>query len=281
MIHKKSLKKWKSDLKLGFANKIRNHLILIIIGAIIIVLLGVLLITQLIKPKIASGDTVIVDYTGYFEDGTIFDTSIQETGIKAGLKKEAYESFKFTIGQDQVIPGFEEALIGLSKGENKKFTLPPDKAYGNVNEAGFIKNLPRNLNMTRYSIVNTSSYKNIFDSEPKVGKILNRPDIPWDMQVVDITDDKVKIENLLSIDQSLNLSGRGWQSIVEEVGNEFIIIRQNPKVGDRLVFPTPAGVKLGVVSKVSDTTYDINANNPLAGKTLTFDVEVKKIEKAK
>ena len=69
-------------------------------------------------PKADSGDTVKVHYTGTLDDDTVFDTSVER------------EPLELTIGQGQVIPGFEEAVIGLEPGETRTTTLPPEKAYG-------------------------------------------------------------------------------------------------------------------------------------------------------
>jgi len=73
------------------------------------------------------GDRVKINYTGTLKDGTVFDTS-------AGR-----EPLDFTIGSGQVIPGFEEAILGMSKGEAKTVTIPVDKAYGPRNEEMVIK----------------------------------------------------------------------------------------------------------------------------------------------
>ncbi len=64
------------------------------------------------------GDTVRVHYTGKLKDGTVFDTS----GDRAPLE--------FTIGGGQVIPGFEQAVVGMEPGETKTATIPPEEAYG-------------------------------------------------------------------------------------------------------------------------------------------------------
>ena len=63
--------------------------------------------------KIKNGDTVTVNYTGKLEDGTVFDTSLQEgrTPLTA------------TLGQGQLIPGFENGLIGMGIGENKSVEI--------------------------------------------------------------------------------------------------------------------------------------------------------------
>jgi peptidylprolyl isomerase len=64
------------------------------------------------------GDTVKVHYTGKFDDGTVFDSSID------------HEPLEFTVGEGQVIPGFESAVIGMSTGETKSTHIPADQAYG-------------------------------------------------------------------------------------------------------------------------------------------------------
>jgi FKBP-type peptidyl-prolyl cis-trans isomerase SlpA len=71
--------------------------------------------------KIESGNTVKVHYTGTFENGEVFDSSVERN-----------EPISFTIGSKQVIPGFENALLGMTIGESKKVTLAPEEAYGNV-----------------------------------------------------------------------------------------------------------------------------------------------------
>ncbi|HZD24865.1 MAG TPA: peptidylprolyl isomerase [Alphaproteobacteria bacterium] len=65
-----------------------------------------------------SGDTVAVHYTGTLSDGSEFDSS-------AGG-----EPISFTIGEGQVISGFEEAVVGMNPGEAKDITIPAEEAYG-------------------------------------------------------------------------------------------------------------------------------------------------------
>ena len=65
-----------------------------------------------------TGDTVRVHYTGKLEDGTVFDSS------------EGREPIQFTLGERQVIAGFEEAVVGMTPGESKSATVTPDQAYG-------------------------------------------------------------------------------------------------------------------------------------------------------
>jgi peptidylprolyl isomerase len=64
------------------------------------------------------GDTVHVHYRGTLDDGTEFDSS------------EGSEPIVFTIGQGQVIPGFEEAVEGMSTGDRKTQRIEAENAYG-------------------------------------------------------------------------------------------------------------------------------------------------------
>jgi FKBP-type peptidyl-prolyl cis-trans isomerase 2 len=74
--------------------------------------------------QIKNGDSVSVNYTGRLEDGTIFDTSIQEGRTPLTAK----------LGEGKLIPGFENGLIGMSIGEKKTIEIEPSDAYGELNE---------------------------------------------------------------------------------------------------------------------------------------------------
>ena len=68
--------------------------------------------------KAKTGDMVKVHFEGYLEDGTVFGSTMDD------------EPFKFTIGEKNMLQGFENAVIGMQKGDTKTITLPPDEAYG-------------------------------------------------------------------------------------------------------------------------------------------------------
>ena len=72
---------------------------------------------------IKSGDNVTVNYTGRLEDGTVFDSSLNEGRTPLVAK----------LGEGQLIPGFEEGLIGLSSGEKRTVEIEPENAYGQHN----------------------------------------------------------------------------------------------------------------------------------------------------
>ena len=70
--------------------------------------------------KVKTGKTIKVNYTGKFEDGTVFDTSLGD----------GREPLKTVLGQGNLIPGFEKGLIGMNEGENKTIEINPTEGYG-------------------------------------------------------------------------------------------------------------------------------------------------------
>ena len=69
--------------------------------------------------KAELGMRVQVHYTGKLDDGTVFDSSVPRG-----------EPFVFTLGQRQVIQGWEEGILGMLVGETRVLTIPPALAYG-------------------------------------------------------------------------------------------------------------------------------------------------------
>lgn len=83
--------------------------------------------------KPVAGDTIRVNYTGSLTSGKIFDSSIESVAkSQAGLYNamRPYEPIKFPVGQGQVIRGWDEGLMLLSKGSKAKFIIPSELAYG-------------------------------------------------------------------------------------------------------------------------------------------------------
>ena len=153
----------------------------------------VMLVTACGGPAVAGiGDTVTVHYTGRLIDGTVFETSVGS------------EPLELTLGQGQVIPGFEQAVIGMQVGESKTVTIPVDQAYG-----------PRRDDM-------------ILE--------ISRDELPDDLEPV--------------------------------VGMQ---LRMNQGDG---------GIIIVTITEVSETMIKIDANHPLTGQDLVFDIELVEIAKS-
>lgn len=76
------------------------------------------------------GESVTVEYTGMYENGTVFDTTIKSIGDNASLGKSEYIGLTFTLGSGQLITGFDEAVQGMQVGKEKDVFIPASNAYG-------------------------------------------------------------------------------------------------------------------------------------------------------
>ncbi|HIH09041.1 MAG TPA: peptidylprolyl isomerase [Candidatus Diapherotrites archaeon] len=101
------------------------------------------------KVAVEKGDTIKVEYSGSFPDGTIFD------------KSEGRGPLEFVAGQGNMIKGFDEAVIGMKLNEEKNVTIPPEKAYGSADD-GQVTTVPLSQisgdgNITVGSVLSTST----------------------------------------------------------------------------------------------------------------------------
>jgi FKBP-type peptidyl-prolyl cis-trans isomerase len=74
-----------------------------------------------------SGDHVTVHYTGWLTTGKKFDSSV-----------DAHQPFDFTLGQGEVIKGWDEGVAGMKVGGKRQLRIPPDLAYGAAGSPGVI-----------------------------------------------------------------------------------------------------------------------------------------------
>jgi peptidylprolyl isomerase len=117
------------------------------------------------------GDTVRVHYRGKLQDGSVFDDTFDR------------EPLRFTIGGGQLIPGFEEAVVGMTPGDSKTTALPVEKAFGRHLEERVVE-VPKNK-FARW------------DAEPIVGKPVPIPQpegSPIDAIVTEVTEAKVTLD---------------------------------------------------------------------------------------
>ncbi len=139
--------------------------------------------------SVQNGDTIKVHYTGRFEDGMIFDSSMGGNPLE------------FTLGNHEVIRGFENAALGMAVGDTKTVSIEPKDAYGDYNE-----------------------------------------------------------------------------NLVVDMPREYFPEEISPEVGMRLIIVDNNGEELPVVvSDIHDESVRLDANHPLAGKKLIFDIELVEI----
>ena len=71
-------------------------------------------------PLVQLNHTVTVEYTGWLGDGSLFDSS----------RRPGRQAFTFLVGANEVIPGFEDGLLGMHVGGKRRLVLPPRLGYG-------------------------------------------------------------------------------------------------------------------------------------------------------
>lgn len=153
--------------------------------------------------KVKQGDRVKINFTGRLEDGTIFDTTVEEAGCSSddcvsddcGCETGPME---LTIGSESFFPQIEAALVGMAPGEKKTIVIPAEDAFGDYDEENVIT--------------------------------LGRDQFPDDL--------------VPEVDMDLELNGEDGESIV------------------------------GTVVEVTNENVTLDANHPLAGEDLIFDLEL-------
>ena len=81
--------------------------------------------------SVKKGDKVKVEYEGKLDDGTVFDSSEKHN-----------KPLEFEVGAQQVIKGFDEAVVGMEKDQEKEIKISAKEAYGEPNPQ-LIKKFPR------------------------------------------------------------------------------------------------------------------------------------------
>ena len=120
--------------------------------------------------KVETGHYVSVHYRGTLSDGSEFDSSYTRNA-----------PLEFQVGAPQMIVGFNNAIVGLSEGETKTFTLSPAEAYGPHNEKA-IQSVPR------------SSFEPGFVFEQ--GSLIRgqTPEGPFVAKILEVEDDRVLLD---------------------------------------------------------------------------------------
>jgi FKBP-type peptidyl-prolyl cis-trans isomerase 2 len=79
------------------------------------------------------GNKVKVEYVGKLDDGSVFDSS-----------EDHGKPLEFEVGSGHVIKGFDDAILGMSEGDEKEFTIHPAEAYGQ-HDPTLVQKVPREV----------------------------------------------------------------------------------------------------------------------------------------
>jgi FKBP-type peptidyl-prolyl cis-trans isomerase 2 len=120
--------------------------------------------------QVKENNTVKVNYTGKLTDGVVFDSS------------EGGEPIEFTLGQGELIPGFEKGLINMKLNEKKTITISKEEAYGEIND---------NLKQE----VNRSELPEGITPEVGMGLVSKTPDgQEMNLRVIEVSEETIVID---------------------------------------------------------------------------------------
>jgi FKBP-type peptidyl-prolyl cis-trans isomerase 2 len=218
-------------------------------------------------------DIVTVEYTGMLMNGTVFDTSNLELAQKSGSYNpvRTYEPITFTLGYGGLIPGFEEAVEGMTIGQGKDVTLPPEKAYG-YPKSKLVQTIERLQKSPVVQNVSVEKFKADIGTEPYVGlefKVENKSayELGWPMKVLSMNNDTVTFRYYPTGNATINtVFGPADVYGLED----SIVIKINPTAGQKIV--TLAGTAR--IMDVNDKNVTVDFNNELAGQTLKFNIKL-------
>ena len=135
------------------------------------------------------GDTVKVHYTGTLHDESVFDSSRERAPME------------FTIGEGNIIEGFEKGVVGMTVGETRTLSIPPEEGYGSRDD-----------------------------------------------------------------------------NLITQIDRSYLPQTVEPAIGQQLQVKQPDGKTFVVwITDLDEQTVTIDANHPLAGQTLNFEIELTEI----
>ncbi len=226
-------------------------------------------------PTAEGGDTVYVSYIGKLTNGTVFDTSYEEIAKEAGIYTilRGYKPLEFTIGKEMIIPGFEEAVIGMHVGEEKTVRIPPKWAYGEWDPEKVIE-VNRTQSSPRIENVSRRLFMQNIGRKPFIGMNYVAPPYHWNRTVLNFTDFVVIIRH----DPGPNVTVQTIFGKAEiSVDNQSLYLRVNPKVG-KTIMTSEGAAKL---INVTEDLITMDFNHWLVGKTLIFDLKLENITKGR
>ena len=224
----------------------------------------------------SSGDLVFVDYTVRVENGSVYDTTLESVAREAGIYKSTipYRPFNFTLGNGEVIEGFDEAVTGMRVGEQKTAVLPPEKAYGDYDPT-YIEAVPRVYSISRIEAVPLTDFFSAYPGFSFTDSQTVQVDT-WNATILAVTNDTVMLRHNPQVNQTIE-TGK-WPSIVLNVTDTELILRHEPQLDKLYVTQSQDGEpRLATVRQIADDYFMLDYNAPLAGHTLNFTIKLLRI----
>ncbi len=237
-------------------------------------------------PVVKEGDTISVRYYGYiYYDGErrVFDTNIKEIAQDNSSYPKTltykwpgrFDPLTFTVGDGTMIEGFDKGVVGMKLNETKTIVVPPDEGYhfdwSLVQNHSLRQTIPVIENMTlekfklRYGVENPA--ENSVYRDKKYG---------WNSLVLQVNPTLNIVTVMHNPEEGKSYypdpNNMDFKCYVESISDGYIHVRF-------IIEKTPILLEDGgVIDWVNDTTFRVNYNKEVAGKTLYFVVTVIEIK---
>jgi FKBP-type peptidyl-prolyl cis-trans isomerase 2 len=232
---------------------------------------------------VRAGNTIKVDYTGYLGSHEIFDTSVKAVGSDQAYAKSAsfkiptdgaYQPLTFQVNSNQMIKGFDAAVVGMAKGQTKTVRVPPALGYGrfDTQRVNLTETFPMHFTLPGVNFTVT------YGEAPVPNKVVVEPFWGWKVQVLAVDAEKVSLMILPEINSTL--FPYGWETKVVEVNGSVdggvgrVTVRHYPGTGGNVTVRAMKAEITSLTDAYADLSYNLATGNVLATQDLYFVIRV-------
>ncbi len=242
--------------------------------------------------SVKTGDLVRVNYIGMLPNGQVFDTSLYSVAIDNvtypkslffGFRgdQSKYSTLNFTVGQGQMIDGFETGVLGMKVGETRTIVIPVEDAYGPANESKITTmNLTESVPM--YKEMSVDDFEAYFGETPTSNKLYTDPNHGWQVWTTNVDKKTVRMQNMATDGATYRAHASptdpsyGWNITVNiDNTNQMIIVHHDLDSSSAMAVKGMDGVSGRLYVKSVDEaagTAVIDRNNQILGQDLTFTI---------
>jgi FKBP-type peptidyl-prolyl cis-trans isomerase 2 len=242
--------------------------------------------------KVKLGDQVTVDYIGMFEDGVVFDTSIEGVDNDNALypkslsysEKASYSPLSFTVGDGQMIQGFDYGVIGMAINQTKVITVTPEEGYGLTDDSQ-VKTLDLFETFPVFEWGhNITSFRDTYYVPAVIDTTVVSNEYGWNVSVyhIDPVNGDILLKNEPQLNELVDLYN-GWLSQVISIdttadqGNGVIVVKHllDPADAGNIISNDDAGMEFRVTEvDLDNNIITIDYNKEVVGRTLVFQVKI-------
>lgn len=290
--------------------KMKNKISLILV----LIILSSGCIDNTAEKFVKGGDTVSINYTVTLSDGTVHDTSYRDVAIENDIYKydRRYAPITFAVGTGMMIRGIDEGVIGMRENETKILTVPPDKAYGDVNESlierlSLTETIPRKRTIPKRMTASITDFEGWFGRNHTVGESIYVPSAGYNVTITGMNDTEVEVIYDPDVGDTFRSksSNCNWNLTVLEADAQNITVVPDVTEGDTIQFgkyywnSTVTGITDDTINVTHNPIPDIeftdifgkqtgvhftedeimlDHNHILAGETLVFEVTLVEVD---